>query len=67
MKYRQAIFCQEESYLLELVRYIHLKPLRAKLVADMDELGRDAYCGHSVLMGKVGDGMAKYGMCYLIV
>ena len=35
----KSILCQEDSYLLELVRYIHLNPLRAKLVADMDALG----------------------------
>jgi putative transposase len=49
----KSILCQEDSYLLELVRYIHLNPLRAKLVAGMDELDRYAYCGHSVLMGRV--------------
>ena len=49
----KSILCQEDSYLLELVRYIHLNPLRAKLVADMKRLDRYAYSGHSVLMGKV--------------
>lgn len=49
----KSILCQEDSYLLELVRYIHLNPLRAKLVADMKGLDRYAYCGHGVLMGKV--------------
>jgi len=49
----KSILCQEDSYLLELVRYIHLNPLRAKLVAGMKELDRFAYCGHGVLMGKV--------------
>jgi REP-associated tyrosine transposase len=49
----KSILCQEDSYLLELVRYIHLNPLRAKLVADMKELERFAYCGHGVLMGKL--------------
>ncbi|MCK5417301.1 MAG: transposase, partial [Desulfobacterales bacterium] len=28
----KSILCQEDAYLLELVRYIHLNPLRAKLV-----------------------------------
>ena len=32
--------------------YIHLNPLRAKIVADLNELDRYAYCGHSALMGK---------------
>lgn len=49
----KSILCQEDTYLLELIRYIHLNPLRAKLVADMKGLDRYAYSGHSVLMGKV--------------
>ncbi|MBW2138846.1 MAG: transposase, partial [Deltaproteobacteria bacterium] len=34
----KSIVCQEDSYLQELVRYIHLNPLRAKIVADLKEL-----------------------------
>jgi REP element-mobilizing transposase RayT len=49
----KSILCQEESYLLELVRYIHLNPLRAKLVSNLSELDTFPYSGHSVLMGKV--------------
>jgi len=49
----KSILCQENVYLLELVRYIHLNPVRAHLVEDLDELDRYAYSGHSVLMGKV--------------
>lgn len=48
----KSILCEEETYLLELVRYIHLNPLRAGLVKDLRELGRFPYCGHSVLVGK---------------
>ena len=29
----KSILCQEEPYLLELVRYIHLNPLRAGLIS----------------------------------
>lgn len=47
----KSIVCEEESYLLELVRYIHLNPLRAGLVLDMSELDRYPWSGHSVLMG----------------
>jgi hypothetical protein len=43
--------CQEENYLLELVRYIHLNPLRAKQVSDLKKLEHFSYCGHSVLLG----------------
>ena len=37
---------------MELVRYIHLNPLRARLVNDLKVLDKFRYCGHSVLMGK---------------
>jgi len=47
----KSILCQEERYLLELVRYIHLNPLRAGLVSDLDSLSTYPYCGHSVLTG----------------
>ena len=49
----KSILCQEDVYFLELVRYIHLNPIRAGLVDDLDELGGYRYSGHSVLMGKV--------------
>jgi len=48
----KSILCQEEPYLLELARYIHLNPLRAELVADYKALGRYPYCGHSVILGR---------------
>lgn len=51
-RYR-SILCQEEPYLLELVRYIHLNPLRAGLVADLRALRTYAYCGHGVLLGRL--------------
>jgi REP element-mobilizing transposase RayT len=49
----KSILCQEDTYLLELVRYIHLNPLRAGLATDLKELDRYRYSGHGVLMGKV--------------
>ena len=48
----KSILCQEDLYLLELVRYIHLNPLRAGIVKELKELDKYPYCGHSVLMGK---------------
>jgi len=33
----QSILCQENIYLLELVRYIHLNPIRAGIVKDLWE------------------------------
>ena len=46
----KSIVCQEDIYLRELVRYIHLNPVRAGIVSSLSELNRYAYCGHSVLM-----------------
>lgn len=48
----KSIVCQEDVYLKELVRYIHLNPVRANLVSDMDELNACEYCGHGALLGK---------------
>jgi hypothetical protein len=48
----KSILCQEEPYLKELVRYIHLNPLRAGLVENMKKLDKHPWCGHSVLMNK---------------
>lgn len=47
-----SILCEEEPYLLELVRYIHLNPLRARVVPDFDRLDRYPYSGHSAIMGR---------------
>ena len=47
----QSILCQEDLYLLELVRYIHLNPLRARLVENLEALATYAYGGHRVMMG----------------
>ncbi len=48
----KSIVCEEYVYFRELVRYIHLNPLRAKLVKTLSELDRYPWCGHGVLMGK---------------
>ena len=51
----KSVLCQEDAYLLELVRYIHLNPLRAGLVRTMHQLDRYRYCGHGVLMGTLNN------------
>ncbi len=51
----KSILCQEDPYLLELVRYLHLNPLRAGVVSSLKELDRYPYSGHSRLMGKIKD------------
>ncbi|RLC29031.1 transposase [Candidatus Woesebacteria bacterium] len=52
----KSILCQEDAYLLELVRYIHLNPIRAKIVPDLKFLDKYAYSGHAAIMGKKKNG-----------
>jgi putative transposase len=47
----KSILCQEDIYLKELLRYVHLNPLRAGIVKTLGELDQYRYCGHSYLMG----------------
>ena len=47
----KSILGQENTDLLELVRYIHLNPLRGKLVKDINQLDKYPYCGHSAILG----------------
>lgn len=47
----KSILCQEDSYFLELVRYIHLNPIRAGIIPDMHRLDNSSLCGHSAIMG----------------
>lgn len=48
----KSIVCEEDFYFRDLVRYIHLNPLRAKVVGDIFELEKYPWCGHGVLMGR---------------
>ena len=48
----KSIICQEDVYLRELVRYIHLNPIRGKIVPDLKSLDSYPCCGHSALKGK---------------
>jgi len=47
----KSIICEEDPYLLELIRYIHLNSLRAKLVRDLKELDKYPWTGHSAILG----------------
>ena len=46
----KAILCEKDSYLLELVRYIHLNPVRAKIVKKPSQW---EWSGHGSLLGTV--------------
>ena len=48
----KSVLCQENAYFKELVRYIHLNPIRAGVVLNLKELAAHRYCGHGVLLGK---------------
>jgi REP element-mobilizing transposase RayT len=49
----KSIVVEEEPYLLELVRYLHLNPLRAGTVTTLRVLDRYPWTGHSTLLGTV--------------
>ena len=52
----KSIVCEADPYFRELVRYIHLNPLRAGRMDSITELDRYPWCGHGVLMGEVKNG-----------
>src|SRR5262249_9802920 len=51
----KAIICAQDEYLLELIRYIHLNPVRAKIARTPEQY---AFSGHrSYLEGKATEAM----------
>lgn len=48
----KSVVVEEDPYFLELVRYLHLNPLRAGVVSDLPALDRYPWTGHSVLVGR---------------
>ena len=42
----KSILVEEDSYLLELVRYIHRNPLRAGMVSDLEQYPRSSHHGY---------------------
>jgi len=54
----KAIVCEQDSYLLELVRYIHLNPVRAQLVR---RPGQWSWSGHGEYLGKIQRGLIDPG------
>jgi len=49
----KSILCEDEPYLLELTRYIHLNPLRAGMLSSLEVLDTYPWTGHSALLGRV--------------
>ena len=48
----KSIVVEEDAYFRELVRYIHLNPLRAHLVPDLPRLDRYPWSGHAAVLGR---------------
>ena len=48
----KSILCDEDNYLLALVRYIHLNPIRANITQTLEQLDRYPWSGHRAVMGK---------------
>ncbi|MBS3906428.1 MAG: transposase, partial [Syntrophaceae bacterium] len=49
----KSILCEQDPYLLELTRYIHLNPIRAGVVKTMRGLAGYPWTGHGVIMGRL--------------
>ena len=47
----KSTLVEQERYGLELVRYIHLNPVRSGLGVSLDDLDRYPWTGHAVLLG----------------
>jgi hypothetical protein len=48
----KSIVCDHDPYLLELVRYTHLNPVRAGMIDDLETLAAFPWCGHHELLGR---------------
>ena len=55
----KSIVCDSDAYLLELIHYLHLNPLRARIVATLDALAEYHWCGHQQLLGKSEDQLIR--------
>ena len=49
----KSIVVEADTYFRELVRYLHLNPLRAKLVADLGARDRYPWAGHATVVGRL--------------
>jgi len=49
----KSIICEDDPYLLELTRYIHLNPLRAGIVTNKNDLDTYPWTGHSAIVGRI--------------
>lgn len=64
----KSLVTQDQGYVEELVRYIHLNPVRAGICRSIEELDRYTWCGHAGLLGNrrndfqnTGDVLRRFG------
>lgn len=64
----KSIVCDEDVYFKELIAYVHLNPLRAKMVSSLQQLAAYPWSGHRALLGidkapwqKVEEVLAQFG------
>jgi hypothetical protein len=55
----KAILCDKDAYFMELVRYIHLNPIRAKLTKEPKDW---SWSGHQEYSGKVTRNLIDYDL-----
>ena len=47
----KSVATQEQLYIEELIRYVHLNPIRASVCKNLDALDHYAWSGHATIMG----------------
>jgi len=47
----KSALCQDQDYAKQLIRYIHLNPIRAMVVKSLKQLNKWNWCGHAFLLG----------------
>jgi len=57
----KSILCEREAYFLELVRYIHLNPIRTGVVEGLEQLAGYEWTGHRELIGREKDSWMEGG------
>ncbi len=59
----KSILCDTDSYFLQLVRYIHLNPVKARLIKTVNALEQYPWTGHTALNGGAGLSLVEYSGC----
>jgi REP element-mobilizing transposase RayT len=64
----KSVVCDEDVYFKELIAYVHLNPLRAKMVNSLQQLAAYPWSGHRALIGidkvpwqRVDDVLTQFG------